>query len=114
MLGEEVRFDENGDPIATYDLMNWQKGQDGSLHLVKVGYYDDSLAGEKGLIINESAVQWHKGTKVCQLSPISKCLTLQIIIMYSYVVLKSTFQYSMLLILKLQSLVCVFSSAVMI
>ncbi|XP_048121045.1 extracellular calcium-sensing receptor-like [Alosa alosa] len=68
-LGEEVRFDENGDPIATYDLMNWQKGQDGLLRLVKVGYYDDSLAGEKGLIINESAVRWHKGFQ----TPVSIC-----------------------------------------
>uniref|UniRef100_A0A3B5LTK0 Olfactory receptor C family, x3 n=1 Tax=Xiphophorus couchianus TaxID=32473 RepID=A0A3B5LTK0_9TELE len=35
-LGEEVNFDKNGDPIAYYDLMNWQTGPDGSLDLVKV------------------------------------------------------------------------------
>lgn len=90
-LGEEVRFDENGDPIASYDLMNWQKTQDGSLHLMKVGYYDDSLAQD--LFINESAVQWHKGFQVCQLSSVSKCFALQITIMYSSLLLISTFQY---------------------
>uniref|UniRef100_A0A3B5QVU7 Olfactory receptor C family, x3 n=1 Tax=Xiphophorus maculatus TaxID=8083 RepID=A0A3B5QVU7_XIPMA len=42
-LGEEVNFDKNGDPIAYYDLMNWQTGPDGSLHLVKVGFYDASF-----------------------------------------------------------------------
>ena len=88
-LGEEVRFDENGDPIASYDLMNWQKTQDGSLHLMKVGYYDDSLAQD--LFINESAVQWHKGFQVCQLSSMSKCFALQITIMYSYLLLKVHF-----------------------
>uniref|UniRef100_A0A3B3SG59 Olfactory receptor C family, x2 n=1 Tax=Paramormyrops kingsleyae TaxID=1676925 RepID=A0A3B3SG59_9TELE len=49
MLGEQVSFDKNGDPIASYDLMNWQKGPDGSLQLVKVGFYDTSLGGEKEL-----------------------------------------------------------------
>uniref|UniRef100_A0A3B4YJD0 Olfactory receptor C family, x3 n=1 Tax=Seriola lalandi dorsalis TaxID=1841481 RepID=A0A3B4YJD0_SERLL len=37
-----VNFDQNGDPIAYYDLMNWQRSPDGSLALVKVGFYDAS------------------------------------------------------------------------
>ncbi|CAG6001841.1 unnamed protein product, partial [Menidia menidia] len=45
-LGEKVNFDQNGDPIAYYDLMNWQKRPDGSLHLVKVGFYDASLPAD--------------------------------------------------------------------
>uniref|UniRef100_A0A3B3D873 Olfactory receptor C family, x3 n=1 Tax=Oryzias melastigma TaxID=30732 RepID=A0A3B3D873_ORYME len=36
VLGKEVNFDLNGDPIAYYDLMNWQQMPDGSLSLVKV------------------------------------------------------------------------------
>uniref|UniRef100_A0A3B3SER4 Olfactory receptor C family, x2 n=1 Tax=Paramormyrops kingsleyae TaxID=1676925 RepID=A0A3B3SER4_9TELE len=61
MLGEQVSFDKNGDPIASYDLMNWQKGPDGSLQLVKVGFYDTSLGGEKELVINDTAIWWHWG-----------------------------------------------------
>ncbi|XP_066566355.1 extracellular calcium-sensing receptor-like [Amia ocellicauda] len=68
-LGEEVRFDENGDPIASYDLMNWHEGADGSLQLVKVGYYDASLGSENELVINESAIRWHRG----QQAPNSVC-----------------------------------------
>ncbi|XP_064841423.1 extracellular calcium-sensing receptor-like [Oncorhynchus masou masou] len=60
-LGEEVSFDHNGDPIASYDLMNWQRGQDGSLRLVKVGFYDASLADGRDLVINESVIQWPVG-----------------------------------------------------
>ncbi|XP_067275979.1 extracellular calcium-sensing receptor-like [Pseudorasbora parva] len=62
-LGEEVRFDDNGDPIASYDLMNWHTGSDGSLQLVKVGFYDASLEDDKDLIIDESVIMWHRGEK---------------------------------------------------
>uniref|UniRef100_A0A8K9UEW0 Olfactory receptor C family, x3 n=1 Tax=Oncorhynchus mykiss TaxID=8022 RepID=A0A8K9UEW0_ONCMY len=59
-----VSFDHNGDPIASYDLMNWQRGQDGSLRLVKVGFYDASLADGRDLVINESVIQWPVGKQV--------------------------------------------------
>uniref|UniRef100_A0A3P8VW49 Olfactory receptor C family, x1 n=1 Tax=Cynoglossus semilaevis TaxID=244447 RepID=A0A3P8VW49_CYNSE len=42
-----VSFGENGDPVAYYDLMNWHRNPDGSLNLVKVGYYDASLPDER-------------------------------------------------------------------
>uniref|UniRef100_A0A672GG30 Olfactory receptor C family, x3 n=1 Tax=Salarias fasciatus TaxID=181472 RepID=A0A672GG30_SALFA len=57
VLGENISFDQNGDPIAYYDLLNWQKMPDGSLHLVKVGFYDASMAAGRSLVINDSAVQ---------------------------------------------------------
>lgn len=63
-LGEKVNFDQNGDPIAYYDLMNWQRAPDGSLNLVKVGFYDASLPGHS-LVINDSVIQWPLGKKVC-------------------------------------------------
>ncbi|XP_026220307.1 extracellular calcium-sensing receptor-like [Anabas testudineus] len=41
--GYHVSFDANGDPVAMYELVNWQKSSSGSLELVTVGYYDASL-----------------------------------------------------------------------
>ncbi|KAM4567025.1 extracellular calcium-sensing receptor-like [Odontesthes bonariensis] len=60
-LGEKVNFDQNGDPIAYYDLMNWQRRPDGSLNLVKVGFYDASLPADRRLVINDSTIQWPVG-----------------------------------------------------
>ncbi|XP_026222366.1 extracellular calcium-sensing receptor-like [Anabas testudineus] len=41
--GYHVSFDANGDPVAMYELVNWQKSSSGSIELVTVGYYDASL-----------------------------------------------------------------------
>ncbi|XP_049918867.1 extracellular calcium-sensing receptor-like [Epinephelus moara] len=60
VLSEKVNFDLNGDPIAYYDLLNWQRRPDGSLHLVKVGFYDASSPG-RSLLINDSVIQWPVG-----------------------------------------------------
>uniref|UniRef100_A0AAQ5XDI6 Olfactory receptor C family, x3 n=1 Tax=Amphiprion ocellaris TaxID=80972 RepID=A0AAQ5XDI6_AMPOC len=68
-LGEKINFDQNGDPIAYYDLLNWQKRPDGSLHLVKVGFYDASMLAGRSLVINDSAIQWPVGKQVCSLCP---------------------------------------------
>uniref|UniRef100_A0A3P9HMB5 Olfactory receptor C family, x3 n=1 Tax=Oryzias latipes TaxID=8090 RepID=A0A3P9HMB5_ORYLA len=66
VLGKEVNFDQNSDPIAYYDLMNWQQISDGSLSLVKVGFYDASLPSGQNLVINDSMIQWPVGKKsVC-------------------------------------------------
>ena len=67
VLGEKVNFDQNGDPIAYYDLLNWQRRPDGSLHLVKVGFYDASSPAGRSLVINDSVIQWPVGKQVCSL-----------------------------------------------
>nr|XP_020443808.1 extracellular calcium-sensing receptor-like [Monopterus albus] len=41
--GYHVSFDSSGDPVATYELVNWQKSERGSIVLVTVGYYDAPL-----------------------------------------------------------------------
>ncbi|XP_053356913.1 extracellular calcium-sensing receptor-like [Clarias gariepinus] len=71
-LGEFVHFDDNGDPIASYDLMNWQVASDGLLKLVKVGFYDASLKENSGLVINESMIMWQKNNKQAPISVCSK------------------------------------------
>ncbi|XP_056621599.1 extracellular calcium-sensing receptor-like [Triplophysa dalaica] len=73
-LGEEVRFDNNGDPIASYDLMNWQRSSDGSLQLVRVGFYDASLEEDKDLIIDEPIIMWHRGEKAPESLCSKSCL----------------------------------------
>uniref|UniRef100_A0A8D0A943 G-protein coupled receptors family 3 profile domain-containing protein n=1 Tax=Sander lucioperca TaxID=283035 RepID=A0A8D0A943_SANLU len=60
-LGEKVIFDQNGDPIAYYDLLNLQRMPDGSLHLVKVGFYDASSPAGRSLVINDSVIKWPVG-----------------------------------------------------
>uniref|UniRef100_A0A8C9ZCR2 Olfactory receptor C family, h1 n=1 Tax=Sander lucioperca TaxID=283035 RepID=A0A8C9ZCR2_SANLU len=45
--GERVYFDENGDPTATYELVNWQRNQAGDIVFVAIGSYDASLPNGK-------------------------------------------------------------------
>ncbi|XP_042630982.1 extracellular calcium-sensing receptor-like [Cyprinus carpio] len=73
-LGEEVRFDDNGDPIASYDLMNWQRGSNGSLQLVRVGFYDASLEDDNDLVIDEPVIMWHRREKVPESLCSQSCL----------------------------------------
>ncbi|XP_036441248.1 LOW QUALITY PROTEIN: extracellular calcium-sensing receptor-like [Colossoma macropomum] len=40
--GFQVSFDSNGDPVAVYELINWQYKKDGGLDFVTVGHYDSS------------------------------------------------------------------------
>lgn len=68
VLEEEVSFDENGDPIASYDLVNWHAGSDGSVQFVKVGHYDASLGNENELVIDDSLIRWHGRQQVSPLS----------------------------------------------
>uniref|UniRef100_A0A671SHU5 Extracellular calcium-sensing receptor-like n=1 Tax=Sinocyclocheilus anshuiensis TaxID=1608454 RepID=A0A671SHU5_9TELE len=56
--GEEIFFDASGDPVARYDLVNWQPVQDGSLQFKNVGFYDSSLPSEQHLQVNQEHVLW--------------------------------------------------------
>ncbi|XP_036441299.1 LOW QUALITY PROTEIN: extracellular calcium-sensing receptor-like [Colossoma macropomum] len=40
--GYQVSFDSSGDPVAVYELINWQFKKDGGLDFVTVGHYDSS------------------------------------------------------------------------
>ncbi|CAM4579133.1 unnamed protein product [Leuciscus chuanchicus] len=56
--GEEIFFDGSGDPVARYDLVNWQPAGNGGLQFKHVGVYDSSLASEQRLQVNQEHVLW--------------------------------------------------------
>uniref|UniRef100_A0A665TH49 Olfactory receptor C family, h1 n=1 Tax=Echeneis naucrates TaxID=173247 RepID=A0A665TH49_ECHNA len=60
--GERVYFNENGDPRATYELVNWQKNQAGDTVFVAVGSYDASLPNGKQFTMNGINIIWADGS----------------------------------------------------
>ncbi|XP_048837918.1 extracellular calcium-sensing receptor-like isoform X1 [Brienomyrus brachyistius] len=56
--GEKVNFDEKGDAIPSYDLINWQRGTAGNIEFVKVGMFDGSRDAGKELFIQDEAIVW--------------------------------------------------------
>ncbi|XP_076591556.1 extracellular calcium-sensing receptor-like [Chaetodon auriga] len=67
--GYDVSFDADGDPVAKYELVNWQKTESGNIKLVTVGHYDASLPVGQEFRINRN-LTWMEGyTEV----PVSVC-----------------------------------------
>ncbi|XP_075715702.1 extracellular calcium-sensing receptor-like [Rhinoderma darwinii] len=66
----ELFFNENGDPPAMYDIVNWQRRPDGSMTQVKVGSYDTVVGSDNSFAINSSLVWWAHGSNEV---PISIC-----------------------------------------
>lgn len=67
--GEEVYFDENGDPAAKYELVNWQENSNGHVEFVTVGLYDASLPVEERLILSNVPIVWAHNTQEVSHSP---------------------------------------------
>ncbi|MEE6505889.1 hypothetical protein FKM82_007359 [Ascaphus truei] len=66
--GRELFFNENGDPPAVYDIVNWQLSPEGGIKPVKVGSYDTGAAIGQVFTINASAVHWASGGREVPLS----------------------------------------------
>ncbi|XP_069053791.1 extracellular calcium-sensing receptor-like [Lepisosteus oculatus] len=62
-FGEAVYFDENGDPPAAYDIINWQLNK-GVVSHVTVGHFDTSPDGGSQLVIDEDSIVWSTGEEV--------------------------------------------------
>uniref|UniRef100_I3JXZ0 G-protein coupled receptors family 3 profile domain-containing protein n=1 Tax=Oreochromis niloticus TaxID=8128 RepID=I3JXZ0_ORENI len=67
--GYDVSFNANGDPVAIYDLVNWQKSGSGIIEIVTVGLYDASLPVGHELWINRNITWMEDSRKV----PVSVC-----------------------------------------
>uniref|UniRef100_A0A8C5MUK1 G-protein coupled receptors family 3 profile domain-containing protein n=1 Tax=Leptobrachium leishanense TaxID=445787 RepID=A0A8C5MUK1_9ANUR len=63
-------FDKNGDPPATYDIVNWQLSPSSAMKYVKVGSYDTADPHGNVFTINISAITWTSGN---QKVPVSVC-----------------------------------------
>ncbi|XP_064158915.1 extracellular calcium-sensing receptor-like [Anguilla rostrata] len=74
-FGEETKFDENGDPVAMYDLINWQITVNGTVEFVTVGRFDGTLSLSNKLEIYEEIIVWNGQQKQVPQSVCSKsCL----------------------------------------
>ncbi|XP_030600133.1 extracellular calcium-sensing receptor-like [Archocentrus centrarchus] len=68
--GDEVDFNENGDPAAKYEIINWQPRENSIVEFVSVGLYDTSLAPEKQLNLQNKSFIWTRNSKQV---PVSAC-----------------------------------------
>ncbi|XP_030261828.1 extracellular calcium-sensing receptor-like [Sparus aurata] len=72
--GDEVYFNENGDPAAKYEIINWQPTENGIVDFVTVGLYDASLTADKQLKLQNKSLIWAQSSQQVPLSVCSeKC-----------------------------------------
>ncbi|XP_035760084.1 extracellular calcium-sensing receptor-like, partial [Neolamprologus brichardi] len=67
--GYDVSFDANGDPVAIYELVNWQKSDNGVTEIVTVGLYDASRPVGQEFKIDKN-ITWMEGSMKV---PVSVC-----------------------------------------
>ncbi|XP_034556363.1 extracellular calcium-sensing receptor-like [Notolabrus celidotus] len=61
-FGDEVSFDENGNALPIYDVMNWKWLPDGTTRLQSVGVVKKSFKGEE-LTLHEDKIFWNFDSK---------------------------------------------------
>ncbi|XP_047248722.1 extracellular calcium-sensing receptor-like [Girardinichthys multiradiatus] len=67
---DEVYFNENGDPAAKYEIINWQPRDNGIVGFVTVGLYDASFPADKQLNLENKTIIWtHSSPQL----PVSVC-----------------------------------------
>ncbi|KAM9358872.1 extracellular calcium-sensing receptor-like [Symphorus nematophorus] len=62
-FGDEVSFDENGDVLPIYDIMNWLWLPDGRTKIQNVGEVKSSPSKGEELMINEHQIFWNFESK---------------------------------------------------
>ncbi|XP_041796745.1 extracellular calcium-sensing receptor-like [Chelmon rostratus] len=56
--GDDVYFNENGEPTAKYEITNWQPTENGIVNFVTVGLHDASLPADKQLNLQDKSIIW--------------------------------------------------------
>ncbi|XP_066486420.1 vomeronasal type-2 receptor 26-like [Tiliqua scincoides] len=69
--GDQISFDQNGELIAGFDIINWNVFANQSIHSVKVGKMDPQALPDQVFTINEDILTWHRWFN--QVQPISIC-----------------------------------------
>ncbi|XP_034556197.1 extracellular calcium-sensing receptor-like [Notolabrus celidotus] len=67
-FGDDVFFDANGDPPASYDIINWQL-RDGQVQHVTVGHFVSAANGDYKLSIKDEDIVW----RTAEMVPKSVC-----------------------------------------
>uniref|UniRef100_A0A667Z0S9 Olfactory receptor C family, g2 n=1 Tax=Myripristis murdjan TaxID=586833 RepID=A0A667Z0S9_9TELE len=68
--GDQVWFDSTGATVARYEVVNWQRGSDGSVRFKPVGYYDASLPPGQRFVLRTEDIRWPGGNTEL---PVSVC-----------------------------------------
>ncbi|XP_073785888.1 extracellular calcium-sensing receptor isoform X2 [Danio rerio] len=58
-FGDPVSFDNNGDALAIYDVLNWQPSSEGSIKLHSIGVVNDEVATGMVLRLNKDEIYWN-------------------------------------------------------
>ncbi|KAI4815082.1 hypothetical protein KUCAC02_005248 [Chaenocephalus aceratus] len=69
--GEEVYFNENGDPAAKYEIINWKPRENDIVEFVTVGLYDASLPENKQLHLQNESITWTQNSQQVKYSKIT-------------------------------------------
>ncbi|XP_068440252.1 extracellular calcium-sensing receptor-like [Clinocottus analis] len=70
--GDQVWFDSTGAAVARYEVVNWQRGSEDSVHFKPVGYYDASLPPGQKFVLETEAITWPGGKTEWPVSVCSK------------------------------------------
>lgn len=62
-FGDEVSFDENGDALPIYDIMNWLWLPNGSTKVQNVGVVKNTALKSEELTLDEDKIFWNSDSK---------------------------------------------------
>nr|XP_023678765.1 extracellular calcium-sensing receptor-like isoform X2 [Paramormyrops kingsleyae] len=68
--GEEIHFDDNGDPMPSYDIINWHRGPGDRVEFVKVGQFVSVDGSRSTFEFDVKKVFWGGSQKEV---PVSQC-----------------------------------------